>query len=380
MNIKKTRYYSYCIGGISKGCRMCVEGRKLVLYITGLCSDNCYYCPLSDKRRGKDIIWANEKPITSVMEAIDEARLCDSTGAGITGGDPLLRLERTSEYIKALKKEFGKEFHIHLYTSLTNVNYETLKKLHDAGLDEIRFHPNIENNQIWERLNIAKEFDWDVGVEIPAIPKKLDETKKLVDYLKGRIDFLNLNELEISDTNADELIKRGHKTKDELSYAVSGSEHVAKKIMGYCRTAGFKVHYCTAKLKDKVQFFERIKRRAGNIALKTDIITKDGTLRRGVVYLDEFKPGFGYNKKIEDMKKEEREKYIKKLRELKKYIHEQYKLSEEELFIDKRKIRFLTSTKIADKFKFKFRKIDMVSAIVEEYPTYDQLEIEVMFL
>ena len=52
-----------------------------------------------------------------------------------------------------------------------------MKKLHLAGLDEIRFHPDVDDDSLWERLKVAKEFDWDAGIEIPAIPGKTEEIK-----------------------------------------------------------------------------------------------------------------------------------------------------------------------------------------------------------
>lgn len=380
MNVKKTRYHSYCVGGLAKGCQLCVEGRKLVLYITGICSNSCYYCPLSDKRRGKDKIWANERPIEKVSEAIEEAELCSATGAGITGGDPLMRLERTVEYIKALKKRFGKEFHIHLYTSLKEVTEDKLRKLYEAGLDEIRFHPDVEKKEWWPRLKLAKKFSWQAGIEIPVIPDKEAETEALMEYAKDKIDFLNLNELEISDNNANKLTERGYRTKDSSSYAILDSEKAAKKLLRHAASIGMKTHFCTAKLKDRVQLFERIRRRASNIVLKTDRITKDATIRRGVLYPEALKPGFGYNKRMEEMPKAEKAPYIKKLKSLKKYIVKQYGISPEELTVDTRKLRILTSTAIADQHKQEFRKVGLIAAIVEEYPTWDQLEIEVNFL
>ena len=71
---------------------------------------------------------------------IQEARYIDATGAGITGGDPLLVWKRVETYISLLKNTFGDSFHIHMYTSgLKNTEY--IPDLIKAGLDEIRFHP-----------------------------------------------------------------------------------------------------------------------------------------------------------------------------------------------------------------------------------------------
>jgi pyruvate formate-lyase activating enzyme-like uncharacterized protein len=55
-------------------------------------------------------------------------------------------------WIRLLKQEFGSDFHIHLYTPLNLVTAERLQQLHEAGLDEIRFHPNLEDDRWWDRV------------------------------------------------------------------------------------------------------------------------------------------------------------------------------------------------------------------------------------
>ena len=98
----KTPYYSYRNKQLCKGCKQCVKGRKLVLFVTGLCSRNCFYCPLSERKYKKDVVCANEWEIQKPTDILYEAKMCGSTGAGITGGDPLLKLDRTIKFIKIL--------------------------------------------------------------------------------------------------------------------------------------------------------------------------------------------------------------------------------------------------------------------------------------
>ncbi|MDD5178631.1 MAG: radical SAM protein, partial [Candidatus Nanoarchaeia archaeon] len=174
--MERTKYYSYKTGDLCRGCQLCVTGSKLVLFVTGICARNCYYCPLSDEKKNKDLVFANEWKVEKDEDMLKEAELCDSKGAGITGGDPLLRLERTIHYIKLLKEKFGKEFHIHLYTIPESITPSNLKGLYDAGLDEIRFHPDLENNKNWNKISLAFGFKWGVGIEIPVIPGKQEQT------------------------------------------------------------------------------------------------------------------------------------------------------------------------------------------------------------
>jgi len=366
--ITKTKFYSHKIGALCKGCTQCIKGRKLVLYVTGLCHRSCYFCPLSDSRKNQDIIWANEKLVKKDKEIIDEARLNGSMGAGITGGEPLLKLSRTLKYIKMLKKEFGPKFHIHLYTSLELITYDKLKKLYNAGLDEIRFHPDLECQDYWDRLILAKNFTWKVGVEIPVIPGKYDETLQLVDYLKGKVDFLNLNELEISDNNANSLNEKGYVCKDNISYAIKGSSQMALQLMKYLESSNLKVHFCTGKLKDKVQLGNRLKLRAKNVAKRYDVITEDGTLLRGVFYLARLAPGISLKKKL---LKVDRKKTLLELNKLKKTLMKEYDIPSILIEVDKERLQILTASWVVDELK-----LDN-SAIIEEYPTSDRLIVGV---
>ncbi|MBW3004407.1 radical SAM protein [Candidatus Woesearchaeota archaeon] len=373
----KTSFYSWKKGKLPKGCAYCVKGEKLVLFVTGLCPNKCFFCPVSEKKCGKDVIYANEWKITSPKDIIEEAKLTKAKGAGITGGDPLVKLDRTVKYIKLLKKKFGKKFHIHLYTPLNLVTKEKLSKLHKAGLDEIRFHPMLDKQKEWKKIELANKFKWDVGVEIPVIPGKKKETIKLIDYIKGKIDFLNLNELEISDTNVNKLVEKGFKPKDKISYGVKGSEKLAKEILNHLKKSKLNIHYCTTTTKDKAQLARRIKRRALNVALKTDFITKEGTLVRGAVYLPELKPDFGYGLQVESVNLS---KFIKKLKIAKTKLQKQLGIPANVLQIDELKPRILTSIAIVDELKQEIKKLKLVPAIIEEYPTWDALEVDVQFL
>ncbi len=334
---------------------MCVKGQKLVLFITGICPRRCHFCPLSEKKFSKDVVYADEwliKNPKNPKELIQEAKLIKAKGAGITGGDPLVKLDRCIKYIKLLKKHFTKKFHIHLYTSLNLVNKNNLKKLHKAGLDEIRFHPDLDNNKLWPKLSLAKDFKWDVGIEIPVLPNKEKQIKKLIDFAeKSKIKFINLNELEFSDTEVKHYNLKKFKRKDNLSYGVKGSEELADKLLKYAKNKKISVHYCSSKLKDSVQLKQRIKRRAKSIANKFDIITKDGTIIRGIIYGNpkKAKQILIKNKVPKDLFKKENNYTI-------------------------------TAITVVHKLKDKLKKAKLKPAIVEQYPTQDKTKIDVNFL
>jgi pyruvate formate-lyase activating enzyme-like uncharacterized protein len=264
-----------------------------------------------------------------------------------------------------------------LYTTLENITEKRLAALYRAGLDEIRLHPIIWNERLWQKMDLVTIYPWKIGVEIPSIPGYERETKRLFDFLEGKISFLNLNELEISDTNANHLLQKGYIPKDRISYGVLGSETLAKKLLHYAERKDFSyaVHYCTCTLKDKIQLAERLKRRAHNVQTSTEHVTSEGMLIRGVLYLPTCIPSVGYRRKLEHMKTAQRALLLKDL------VRWQTTLLRKGIItkMDTTKYRLLLHPQ---QLKKQLQNIppSLVPAIVTEYPTADALAIEIDFL
>ena len=282
--LRKMEYGSACNGHVAKGCEHCIDGSKMVLLVTGQCKWNCYYCPVSLEKKGLDVIFANEAKVSTDEEIIAEAESMDATGTGITGGDPLLSIDRTLHYIRLLKERFGKDHHIHLYTA--TFDPEKVRLLEDAGLDEIRFHPMVS---MWTCMGdtclkeIVSSTSMDVGIEVPAIPGKEKELSELVRYADSvGVGFINLNELEFSESNWDMMSQNGFEVKDDISSAVKGSHETAISVMKANRKIN--IHLCSSAFKDGVQLRKRLIRRAEHICTDYQAVTDDGTLVRGFVY------------------------------------------------------------------------------------------------
>jgi pyruvate formate-lyase activating enzyme-like uncharacterized protein len=264
-----------------EGCRLCHQGAKLVLFVTGVCNRYCFYCPVSSERKGIDNTYANERRVESDEDVLEQARRMSALGTGITGGEPLGMLDRTLHYIRLLKKTFGKGHHIHLYTC-TVPSDETLKKLKDAGLDELRMHPSKD---VWDHfygsayhhaLKKAAELGMSAGIEIPALTL-VPEIERAVAESGG---FLNLNELEFSETNCEAMKRQGYRLRDDVSNAVQGSETVGREIV---LNSIANTRYCSSRFKDAIQLRERLKRTASNMARPFDEITDDGTIICGEI-------------------------------------------------------------------------------------------------
>ncbi|MGV8162134.1 MAG: radical SAM protein [Candidatus Nanoarchaeia archaeon] len=377
----KTKYYSYCKGSLTEGCAQCVKGKKMVLFITGLCPQRCFYCPVSEDKFSSDRVFANEweiKDPKNPVEMIEECILTEASGCGITGGDPLVKLERTCAYIKLLKKEFGSSFHVHLYTTMALVTEKSMKTLYESGLDEIRFHPDLDNDKNWARLSLAKKFKWKIGVEIPVIPGYEEKTKKLMDFLEGKIEFLNLNELEFSDTDAAhyKLDKMNFKQKDSVSYGIRGSQELALKLMDYGKNKRYDIHFCTAKLKNMVQMGSRLKIRAKNSSKSFDKLTAEGFLYRGAAYLKGFEPGFNHQKKLMAKTKED----IVLLGKITRKLISSKILKTEDFELDLPRMRLLLSAKKIEKMSKELKVNGLIPALVTEYPTSDFFTLELEFL
>jgi len=288
--IQKSNANSLYIGSLPKGCKLCMEGEKIVIFVTGLCGNpqKCKeYCPLSDDRRNKDVIFANDRPVKSFEDIILEARNMNALGAGITGGDPLMKLDRTLNYIKKLKSTFGKLFQIHLYCSTSpHITKDNLEKLKDAGLDEIRFH--VEE-ALWPMMVEAKKIGLTVGAEVPAL--NLDQLKKLGKYLdENELDFLNINELEFSETNAESLKLQGYEFDENTVASARGSEEISIAFLEWAsNNLSINIHYCPISLKDGAQFKNRMYRTATMIKEPHEIVTEDGLLLKGIIKWNEKK-------------------------------------------------------------------------------------------
>ena len=263
---------------LSPGCQICRQGAGLVLFVTGKCERSCFYCPISLERRGHDVVFADEQPVQKIADILEEARAIRALGTGITGGEPLLRLGYVLECITALKQEFGPEHHIHLYTGILPEK-GVLERLKQAGLDEIRFHPPVSEWSdpvgLKEALQEAKASGLEAGVEIPS----LWSAPKIVEAVRDADAFLNLNELEFSETNFTGLTEEGFLVED-LGCGAAGSEKVAKE---HFLREGIKVHYCPSRFKDAVQLRERLRRRADGIARPFDYVSPEGTIIHGII-------------------------------------------------------------------------------------------------
>ena len=328
----------------------------MVLLVTGRCHSSCFYCPLSEEKRGRDVAFANERPLGSPDDALEEAHLIDAEGTGVTGGDPADSLPRVVRLVSLLKEEFGPGHHVHLYTSRALGEGE-LAALREAGVDEVRFHPPPEAlddpaalGPYARAVEGAASLGMEAGYEVPALP---DMGRQLRAFLRSLVGaegrpFVNLNELEFSPTNAEALRERGYEVKDDVSSAVRGSERLARSLVDEFGPKGLRVHYCSASFKDAVQLRRRLARRARNVARPHELVTGDQTILKGVV------EGADPEAVARD-------------------LQERFDVPPELMAVDRERGVVEVAAWVLEELA---GEIDGESYLVEEYPTYDRLEVE----
>ncbi len=362
--VKSIEGNSLLVGQLPEGCKRCAKGTKMVLFVTGRCNSKCFYCPLSEEKAKKDIVFADEMPVQSDEDILFEANAIAADGAGLSGGDPLCRLERTLEYIRLLKAQYGEDFHIHLYTSQADVSESVLKQLADAGLDEIRFHPQAKD---WSGIEAAVKIDIDVGIEVPVFPNQGEYLKEVATRAERiGVSFLNINELESSETNFESLVRRGLRLRNTGTAAIDGSAELANDMLEWSVDALQKlsVHYCSARFKDAVQMRNRLSRRLENTIREfEDRDESDPLLILGIIRAP-------HGKKLTSGQ----------LEEIGSILKDEFDVPENLMNLDYSRMRIETAGWILDEISDELRDAvdegkELEIGLAFEYPSWDRLQV-----
>ena len=229
-------------------------------------------------------MFANERRCTTWQEVIEEGHAMRATGTGITGGDPMLDLERSLEAVKQLKAAFGPDHHIHLYTSIPFAT-DRAADFGAAGLDEIRFHLlDGTVNKYTEIMQACVDAGIEVGVELPCEPDKEDQLFSLLNQLHGSpASFLNLNELEITVGNQENMDVRGFNLSGGITAAAEGSAALAIRLKEASTELDFHLKFCSARYKDAGQLRARFRRRGQATLRPYEVLSEDDTILFGAI-------------------------------------------------------------------------------------------------
>ena len=123
-----------------------------------------------------------------------------------------------------------------------------------------------------------------VGVELPAEPDKEEKLLALLDELNDSpVQFLNLNELEITVGNQENMDVRGFNLAGGITAAAAGSAELAIRLKQVAKNMNFHVKFCTATFKDAGQLRNRFRRRAKATLRPYEILSNDDTILFGAI-------------------------------------------------------------------------------------------------
>ncbi len=265
---------------LSPGCVLCAEGAWSCLFINGKCNCRCFYCPTPQDEIG--VPMTNTLAFPRVDDYTAYLERFGFTGVSISGGEPLLTLQTTMEYVTALKKRFGEKIYLWLYTNGTLAGDDTLRRLRDLGLDEIRFDIGATRYDL-EHARRAVGLIPRVTVEIPVVPEDAALLEQRLHAMQDLgIDHLNLHQLRLTPHNRHALVRRGYTFLHGEKVTVLESELAALRLIAYAHDngVGLGVNYCSFVYKNRFQKAAARRRSAACIARPWEDITPSGYIRQ----------------------------------------------------------------------------------------------------
>ena len=267
------------VRNLSPGCRICAEGKWSCLFINGECNCKCFYCPTSQDELG--IPATNALSFPQVEEYLAYLGQFGFKGVSISGGEPFLTFDRSLAYLSAIRKRFD-SFYLWMYTNGTRVTEDQLKKLRDAGLNEIRFDIGATGYQL-KYLKKAIGIIPAVTVEIPAVPEDFEKMKAVMKNLKETgVNYLNLHQLRLTPYNINKLAYRPYTFLNGEKVTVIESELTALKLLKYNldENINLPVNYCSFVYKNRYQHRGARVQTAWHIIPAYGTITPNGYIRQ----------------------------------------------------------------------------------------------------
>lgn len=274
------------LGPLSPGCRLCVAGSWSCLFINASCNARCFYCPTPQDRR--DIPATNNLTFRHPEAYATYLRRLGFRGASISGGEPLLTLNRTLAFLRAARQALGPRGHLWLYTNGILLTREIAGQLAAAGLDEIRFDIGATGYQC-RQLSAAAGLIPTLSIEIPAVPEALPTLSRLLPTLPGLgVNHLNLHQLRLTRHNFLPLTERNYTFLHGTRVTVLESELAALEILALVRRNGLPlpVNYCSFVFKNRHQN-AAARRRAAQLELRPrESVTAAGFIRKLALHGD----------------------------------------------------------------------------------------------
>jgi pyruvate formate-lyase activating enzyme-like uncharacterized protein len=263
---------------ISGACVDCLKGEHTHTFILSLrCNRDCFFCANKNQFNYAETRERINDIIDEYRKRIKQTRLRTTA---ITGGEPLLFLDKCVEFIRYVKNK-EKNINVRIYTNGDLATQEALDRLAAAGLDEIRFGLKLDDEERLEKalthLSVAVKSIPRAMVEMPVEPDKLEKMKELADRLE-EIGIFGINILEFLfpwvhieefKESGYKIARRPYRILYDYTYAggipIAESEIKALELLKYIaeKKYNYGTHYCSLENKLTAQIWQhnlRVKR------------------------------------------------------------------------------------------------------------------------
>lgn len=267
-------------GELSPGCKCCIDGTWACIFINGLCTRKCFFCPQNRMmKKERKIILCSIK-FDHIDDCIDFLDKFNYQGVGFSGGEPFMVFDLLIKFILKIRERFGKKMYIWLYTNGDLVTNSKLRMLKEAGLNEIRFDLSARKFDL-KPIKLAKEIIGNVTIETPAVPEEEKDMIYALDRMKSLgIKSLNLHELFTTEFNRKAFdLKRYSYKKNSAVYE---SDMTGMKIFKYIVKNKINIHinYCTTRYKEIYQKIGELRNFSKHVKKTFESITSLGLIRQ----------------------------------------------------------------------------------------------------
>jgi pyruvate formate-lyase activating enzyme-like uncharacterized protein len=201
------------IGKLSPGCQGCFvrSDFSFNVRVGSQCNLNCVYCPGKGKESPPeyyDRIVADMYTKALLHEPSDVIPRASFSG----GGEPLLALNLIEDVMAQIRNIAAKGLMpkpwVHVYTNGLLADDDTVRRLGDLGIDELRFHVGASgfSKAVFANMKRAARHIPVIAVETPAWPphrRKLFEMLPVIEDLG--VKHLNLGEVALSRYNLERI-------------------------------------------------------------------------------------------------------------------------------------------------------------------------------
>ena len=266
-------------GPLSPGCQQCSGLAWSCLFISGRCNGRCFYCPAPQNM--DDPPMSGSVPFHRAQDYADYVRVFGFGGTSISGGEPFLDFDKSLAFVRALRRTCDPALHIWLYTNGILVTEDKLRRLADAGLNEIRFDIGATDYDLKFACQAAGIVPT-VTVEIPAVPEEAGRLETLLPELtKAGVAHLNLHQLRLTPHNARHLLEHDYTYIHGPKVTVLESELCALKLVAHAAENKLElaVNYCSFVYKHRFQTVASRKRFGVRLLENGEALTDSGFIR-----------------------------------------------------------------------------------------------------